>query len=103
LVGGALAQNHQWRWIFYLNLPIVGIGFVGVAFFLNQDLRQRELVDKLSEIDYLGSFIFVASTTSALIALSWGGTMFSWTSWHTLVVCRFRLPELSSHLGIIKF
>jgi MFS family permease len=85
LVGGALAQNHAWRWIFYLNLPILGIGFVGVLVFLNQDLRQRGLLEKLRKIDYVGSFLFVSSLTSTLIALSWGGTMYSWSSWHTLV------------------
>jgi MFS family permease len=84
LVGGALAQDNAWRWIFYLNLPVLGIGFVGVLVFLNQDLRQRGLLEKLRKIDYVGSFLFVSSSTSILIALSWGGAMYSWTSWHTL-------------------
>jgi hypothetical protein len=63
----------------------VAIGFVGVIIFLNLGLRERTLVEKLSTIDYLGSFIFVASSTSVLVPLSWGGVMYSWSSWHTLV------------------
>jgi hypothetical protein len=43
------------------------------------------LKEKLSEIDYIGSIIFVASLTSFLVPVSWGGVMYSWSSWHTLV------------------
>jgi hypothetical protein len=43
------------------------------------------LKEKLSEIDYIGSIIFVASLTSFLAPVSWGGVMYSWSSWHTLV------------------
>ncbi len=85
LVGGALAQAGAWRWIFYLNLPIVAIGFAGIIAFLKLEGRTRSLKQKLREIDYLGSVIFLASSTSFLIAITWGGVMYAWSSWHTLV------------------
>ena len=85
LIGGALAQRNAWRWIFYLNLPIVAIGFVGIIAFLKLENRKRTLKQKLAEIDYVGSVIFLASSTSFLIAITWGGVMFAWSSWHTLV------------------
>lgn len=85
LVGGALARGNSWRWIFYLNLPIVAIGFVGIIAFLKLDIRKRTLKEKLLQIDYVGSVIFLASSTSFLIAITWGGVMYSWSSWHTLV------------------
>lgn len=85
LIGGALAQRNAWRWIFYLNLPIVAIGFVGIIAFLKLESRKRTLKQKLAEIDYVGSVIFLASSTSFLIAITWGGVMFAWSSWHTLV------------------
>ena len=85
LVGGALAQGDSWRWIFYLNLPIVAIGFVGIIAFLKLEIRKRTLKEKLLEIDYVGSVIFLGSSTSFLVAITWGGVMFAWSSWHTLV------------------
>lgn len=85
LIGGALAQVDAWRWIFYLNLPIVAIGFVGIIAFLKLENRKRTLKQKLIEIDYVGSVIFLGSSTSFLIAITWGGVMYAWSSWHTLV------------------
>ncbi|KAF7870620.1 hypothetical protein EAF04_004364 [Stromatinia cepivora] len=40
---------------------------------------------KLKTFDWLGSFLFVASTTSLLIPITWGGVMYSWSSVRTLV------------------
>lgn len=36
-------------------------------------------------VDYVGSVIFVASNTSFLVPLTWGGVSYPWDSWHTLV------------------
>ena len=85
IVGGALAQRGAWDWIFFLNLPIVAIGFAGVIGFLRLESRPRTISQKLREVDYIGSFLFVASLTSFLIAITWGGVMFDWSSWQTLV------------------
>jgi MFS family permease len=95
LVGGVLAQVGAWRyiptgfgrkllilsirWIFYLNLPIVAIGFVGVIAFLDLEQNDKSLRERFSEIDYFGTFLFVGSTTSFLIPITWGGVMFSWS------------------------
>jgi MFS family permease len=85
------------RWIFYLNLPIVAIGFVGVTVSLKLEGTEKTFKERISEIDYLGSFIFVASTTSFLVPITWGGVMFSWSSWHTLV------PLLLGLAGLVGF
>lgn len=85
IVGGALATKNAWRWIFYLNLPIVGIGAVGIIVFLKLENRPRTLSQKLLEIDYVGAAIFLASTTSFLIGVTWGGVIAPWDSARTLV------------------
>jgi MFS family permease len=97
LVGGVLAQKQAWRWIFYLNIPIVAIGFVGVIAFLNLSARERTMTEKMSQIDYIGALIFVASSTAFLVPISWGGVMYSWSSWHTLV------PLLLGIFGLVAF
>ncbi|ATZ56045.1 hypothetical protein BCIN_12g05830 [Botrytis cinerea B05.10] len=97
LIGGILAEKNDWRWIFYLNLPIIAVGFVGCVWFLKLERKERTIEEKLSEIDFIGSIIFVGSLTSFLIPLTWGGVSYSWTSWHTLV------PLLIGATGLIIF
>ncbi|RYP15354.1 hypothetical protein DL765_005745 [Monosporascus sp. GIB2] len=85
VIGGACAENGQWRWIFWLNLPIVGIGILGIGFSLKLTRRKDSITAQLRRLDYLGSILFMASVTSFLIPITWGGTQFAWNSWHTLV------------------
>lgn len=97
LIGGALASPKAWRWIFYLNLPIVAIGFAGVIVFLKLENTPRTLKEKILEIDYIGSVIFLPSTTSFLIGLTWGGVQYAWDSWRTLT------PILVGLSGLVLF
>lgn len=85
VLGGVMAQRGAWRWIFWINIPIIGVGIFGTIAFLRLHLRERSLTTKLREIDYIGSTLFISSTTGFLIAVSWGGVQYSWSSWHTLV------------------
>lgn len=97
IIGGVFAQESSWTGIFWLNVPIVVIGFIGSVAFLTLNYRKRSFLTKLSEIDFIGSFIFIASTTSFLIPISWGGVMYAWTSWRTLV------PLIVGGFGILSF
>ncbi|KAK2616255.1 hypothetical protein QQS21_000890 [Conoideocrella luteorostrata] len=85
IIGGVLSQKDAWRWIFWMNLPIVGVGMLGIAAFLRLSRHRLTLVEMLGCFDYPGSFLFVASATVLLIPLTWGGTQYPWSSWQTLV------------------
>jgi DHA2 family multidrug resistance protein len=54
-VGGWLADNWSWRWIFYINLPIGLLGFLMVSAFL----FDAPFVKKPSQIDVLGLTLMV--------------------------------------------
>lgn len=96
VIGGAFAEVN-WRWIFYINLPFIGLSYVMVPLFLRLSLPKGRLAEKLRRIDWTGSVLFVGSTTSFLIPLTWGGVMYDWTSWRTLV------PLIVGIVGLVVF
>jgi MFS family permease len=97
LIGGVFAQVNMWWWIFFLNLPFAVVGFIGCLAFLHLHQIKRTLGEKLSEVDFIGAFLFVASLTSFLIPITWGGVSYAWSSWHTLV------PLFVGAAGLVGF
>ncbi|KAI1429030.1 major facilitator superfamily transporter [Xylaria sp. FL1777] len=85
IIGGAVVHGTTWRWIFYLMFPILAFCLVAVPYLLSLKPKKASLKEKLTRIDWIGSFIFTGSVTSFLIAVSWGGTQFEWNSASTLV------------------
>lgn len=43
------------------------------------------VIERLKRIDFVGNAILITGTTSMLIALTYAGTRYTWSSWHTLV------------------
>lgn len=97
VVGGAFAQNTTWRWIFWVNLPFIGIAFVMVPLFLKLNFLPTSLASKLRRVDWVGTIVFVGSTSSFIIPITWGGVMYDWSSWRTLV------PLLIGAAGLAGF
>ncbi|KAL4734048.1 major facilitator superfamily domain-containing protein [Aspergillus similis] len=84
ILGGGFSENITWRWIFYINLPFIGISAFLILFFFRLERPSGSLKAKLRRIDYIGTTLFISSLSSFLIPLTWGGIMYPWTSWHTL-------------------
>jgi hypothetical protein len=57
-----------------------------VTLFLKlQHTKSASFLQQLQRVDWFGSVLFIASTTSILIPISWGGVIYKWDSWRTLV------------------
>jgi EmrB/QacA subfamily drug resistance transporter len=75
-VGGYITDNLDWRWVFYINLPI---GAVALAVLISTMpvIRASHLSQK---IDYLGAATLTAALVPLLLAFTWAGQQYAWAS-----------------------
>ncbi|MEU8425361.1 MDR family MFS transporter [Micromonospora sp. NPDC048835] len=75
LVGGYFAET-DWRWIFYINVPLAILAIV-VCYHV---MRLIPFERRDHAIDWLGAGLLVAGVSALLLALSWGGNEYAWGS-----------------------
>ena len=51
-IGGALASSGNWRWLFYLNLPISAIAMALVLVFFRLKTPKTSFKEKMAQMDY---------------------------------------------------
>ena len=91
VIGGACAHPKTWRWIFYINFPICAISLVAVPLLYRPEgssgmTKTRDsFLSKWRRFDFAGCGLFLGSTTSFLIGVTWGGVQYDWDSVQVLV------------------
>ena len=48
--------------------------------------REMSFSQRMKRLDFVGNGILMASTVAILFALTYGGSKYAWSSWHTLVL-----------------
>ena len=74
-LGGWITDNLDWRWVFYINIPLGIISLFALPIVLRQSATRR-----IVKIDYPGAATITASVVALLLALSWVGEGYDWSA-----------------------
>ena len=75
-LGGAITDTLSWHWIFYINVPI---GIAALVLF-NKFFPAGLTSISGTRLDVVGMVTLVLSIVPLMIALSWGGSLYDWSS-----------------------
>ncbi|HEY8394475.1 MAG TPA: MDR family MFS transporter [Thermaerobacter sp.] len=74
-VGGLLTDHLSWRWVFYVNMPV---GAVALYFLMRH--MPALAPERRSSFDVPGAVTMTLWTVPLILACSWGGSTYPWTS-----------------------
>ncbi|MDA8161280.1 MAG: DHA2 family efflux MFS transporter permease subunit [Desulfobacteraceae bacterium] len=107
VVGGWVTENLNWRWVFYINLPVGIMNFVAGAILLPEVLKEKGVL----RFNYF-SYAMLASFTISLLILLSRGQQEGWFQSLLIVclaigsavaLCLFLISELLSKKSLIDF
>jgi EmrB/QacA subfamily drug resistance transporter len=87
-LGGYIVDNADWKWVFWVNLPI-GV----IAFLMIWRLFPKHTAKNTGRVDYAGALFVSVFLTTLLLAFSWAGQKYAWDS--TQIISLFVAAAIS--------
>ncbi|MSZ41019.1 MAG: DHA2 family efflux MFS transporter permease subunit, partial [Actinobacteria bacterium] len=75
LLGGFFVESLNWRWIFYINIPLGIVALFVISAVFNVPTERMK-----HKIDYLGAALMVSGVSLLLLVVEWGGHKYPWGS-----------------------
>ncbi|MBX5435954.1 MAG: MFS transporter [Alicyclobacillaceae bacterium] len=94
-IGGWIVDALNWRWVFYINLPIAVAAIVFISMGLHSHRREAKV-----RFDTGGIATMVIGVVSLLLALTFGGKDYPWGSWQILGLFALACVSLASFVAI---
>jgi EmrB/QacA subfamily drug resistance transporter len=82
VLGGVIAEHLHWSMIFWPNVPLG----VAAAMLSSRQLKLVPVHERAHKVDLTGAALMMASAVTLLLALTWGGTRYSWLSQQIVVL-----------------
>ena len=94
-IGGWIVDNVNWRWVFYVNVPL------GAAAILVTMVRFPKAVSQTAKpIDYAGIAAITTFISALLLVTFWGGETYEWLSWQIVGLATLSVGALAAFLLI---
>ncbi|MCQ2079167.1 MAG: MFS transporter [archaeon] len=81
IIGGFITENIDWRWCFYINVPLAAVAFILTI----KKFPSPEIPNKPT-IDYLGIVSLTAFLAVLIVLFECGGNEFEWMSLVTVAL-----------------
>ncbi|SPQ18388.1 a6e3ba98-04c9-4071-a767-faa8f08474f3 [Thermothielavioides terrestris] len=99
VLGGVFTTEVTWRWCFYINLPISGLGMTILALVLKLHNPRTPMRQGLAAVDWLGSLTVVGATLMVMLGLEFGGVTYPWNS--AAVICLIIFGVVTAGLFVL--
>ncbi|MFI7668470.1 MDR family MFS transporter [Nocardia sp. NPDC049526] len=75
LLGGVITDGLDWRWAFYINIPLGLVAFAWSWWRLELPVARRKVT-----IDYAGILALTTAIAALVLIATWGGVDYAWLS-----------------------
>ncbi|GAB3927117.1 hypothetical protein GCM10027613_42350 [Microlunatus endophyticus] len=79
LVGGWITQTWNWRWVFFVCVPLAVISLILLQAKMHLPSRPKRKV----RIDYFGAFFLACAAAAPMMWVTFAGSDYDWISWQS--------------------